>query len=138
MDFLTFACYNINDLIFELTNYVQGIEIGGSMNNTQGMVVNESFSFSTVKADSVLDITHDEAGQRSEVLRIRGIGDQVTRFAFASGDGLVRLANTGAIEDDNVIGHFLSLVSGKNEDIFEFYRKNGFLFPISTKQYEFL
>lgn len=106
------------------------------MNNTQGMVVNESFSFSTFKADSVLDVTHDDTGRRSEVLRIRGIGDQATRFAFASGDGLVRLANTGAIEDGNVIGHFLSLASGRNEDIFEFYKKNGFLFPVSTAQYE--
>ena len=106
------------------------------MNNTQGMVMNESFSFSSFRADTVLDITHDAAGQRSEVLRIKSIGDQVTRFAFASGDGLVRLANTGAIEDDNVIGHFLSLVPGRNEDFFEFYRKNGFLFPISTKHYE--
>ena len=82
------------------------------MNNTQGMVMNESFSFSSFRADTVLDITHDAAGQRSEVLRIKSIGDQVTRFAFASGDGLGRLANTGAIEDDNVIGHFLSLVPG--------------------------
>ena len=81
------------------------------MNNTHGMVVNEGFSFSTFKADSVLDVTHDATGQRSEILRIRGLGDQLTRFAFASGDGLVRLANTGAIEDGNVIGNFLSLVS---------------------------
>ena len=106
------------------------------MNNTQGMVVNESFSFSTFRADSVLDITHDNDGQRSEVLRIRGIGDEATRFAFASGDGLVRLAKTGSIEDRNVIGHFLSLAPGRNEDIFEFYKKNGFLFPVSTAQYE--
>ena len=96
------------------------------MNDTHGMVVNESFSFSSFKADTVLDITHDAAGQRSEILRIRSVGDQIMRFAFASGDGLVRLANTGAIEDDNVIGHFLSLVPGRNEDIFEFYRKNLF------------
>lgn len=106
------------------------------MNNTQGMVMNESFSFSSFRADTVLDITHDAAGQRSEVLRIRGVGDQITRFAFASGDGLVRLANTGAIEDDNVIGNFLSLVPGRTEDIFELIRKNGFLFPVSTAQYE--
>ena len=106
------------------------------MNNTQGMVVNESFSFSTFRADSVLDITHDNDGQRSEVLRIRGIGDEATRFAFASGDGLVRLAKTGSIEDRNVIGHFRSLATGSNEDIFEFYKKNGYLFPVSTAQYE--
>lgn len=106
------------------------------MNNTQGMVVNESFSFSTFKADSVLDVTHDATGQRSEILRIRGLGDQLTRFAFASGDGLVRLANTGAIEDGNVIGNFLSLVPGRTEDIFELIKKNGFLFPVSTAQYE--
>lgn len=106
------------------------------MNNTQGMVVNENFAFSTFKTDIVLDITHDNTGQRNEVLRIRGIGEQVTRFAFASGNGLVRLADTGAIEDGNVIGHFLSLAPGRNEDIFEFYKKNGFLFPVSTTQYE--
>lgn len=106
------------------------------MNNMQGMVVNESFSFSTFKADCVLDVTHDATGQRSEILRIRGLGEQVTRFAFASGDGLVRLANTGAIEDGNVIGQFLSLAPGGNEAIFEFCKKNGFLFPVSTAQYE--
>lgn len=136
MDFLTFTCYNINELIFKLTFYVKDAGNGGSMNNTQGMVVNENFSFSTFKVDSVLDITHDDAGLRREVLRIRGNGDQVTRFAFASGDGLVRLANTGAIEDGNVIGHFLSLTPGRNEEIFEFYKRNGFLFPVSTAQYE--
>ncbi len=106
------------------------------MDNTHGIVVNEGFSFCGVKTNCVMDVTHDAVGRRNEVLRIRGISDQVARFAFASGDGLVRLANTGAIDDDNVIGHFLALVPGKNEEMFEFYSKNGFLFPVSTTQYE--
>jgi len=84
-----------------------------------------------------MDITHVSPGVKPETkLKIQNLAEKSIRFAFAAEEGLVRLANTGSIDEKNILGALISLPNGDIESHLNFFKKNGFFFPISDIEYE--
>jgi hypothetical protein len=62
--------------------------------------------------------------------------DKPIRFAFAPSRGMVRLADTGAINSECILTDLLAIPSGNKNALFKFLSEYGFLFPLSNREYE--
>ena len=58
------------------------------------------------------------------------------RFSYSAQSGLNQSGKGGAVISENILGQLLSLPSGDIDAAISFLEKFGFLFPISSKQYE--
>ena len=47
-----------------------------------------------------------------------------------------RIAANGTTEEDNILGSLVALPNKKLKDLYNFFERNGFLFPVSNSEYE--
>lgn len=94
------------------------------------------FTFESFGCDCVTDIENVRPGVVKETVKILGLANSPVRFAFAPSRGMVRLAQTGAINSDRILTELLAIPDGDTKKLFEFFRNYGFFFPVSTDGYE--
>ena len=99
-------------------------------------LTNNLFTFHSYTCDCVTDIENIKPGVVKKTIKIQGLPNQDIRFAFAPGRGIVRLAESGAINSDCILTELISLPEHDTEKLFTFFREYGFLFPVSTTEYE--
>ncbi len=69
-------------------------------------------------------------------LKIYSKADSPLYFSFIPQKGLSLSGNAGAIIDENVLGQLLAIPDNNLDALIEFIEKFGFIFPISTEEYE--
>lgn len=94
------------------------------------------FTFSSYACDCVVDIENVKPGEIKETIKMQSIPSKPLRFAFTPSRGMVRLADTGAINSERVLTDILAVPEGNKKALFKFFTEYGFFFPISTSDYE--
>lgn len=106
-------------------------------NKIESFFENNLFRYYSHSCDCVEDVQHTSPGQPPiKTLKIQSIPNRPVYFSFAAQEGLLRLAKTGSIEEKNILASLISLPNGKLSALFDFFKKNGFLFPVSDSEYE--
>ncbi|MBT1526034.1 hypothetical protein KKQ91_10535 [Clostridioides difficile] len=78
---------------------------------------NNLFRYESYSCDCVKDIKHIAPGVEPLItLKLQSLPARKIRFAFAAKEGLLRLANTGSIEEKNILASLISLPN-KNIDL---------------------
>lgn len=94
------------------------------------------FTFDSYACHSVTDIINIRPGEIKETLKMQGLSNIPIRFAFAPDKGMVRLAQNGTINSENILTQLISLPENKTDKVFNFFKEYGFLFPLRTDDYE--
>lgn len=94
------------------------------------------FTFESCSCDCVTDIENVRPGVVKETVKIQSLADSPVRFAFAPSKGMVRLARTGAINNDRILTELLSIPDGETKKLFTFFKEFGFFFPVKSDGYE--
>lgn len=95
--------------------------------------VSEKYTMHSCKCECFVDTTHNPDGSVHTTLRIRALPAMPLLFAYMPQEGLVRInRETGAIESKNLLGELMGIRDGDKEGIMQFFRENGFLFPITA------
>ena len=69
-------------------------------------------------------------------LKISPDPTNIIKFAFGSKVGLVRLNEDGSIAESNILGKLASIENGCIEEYISFFKRNGFLLPVSLNKSE--
>lgn len=105
--------------------------------NTSDFFENNLFRYESYSCGCVKDIEHLAPGMAPVItFKLQSLSTRKIRFAFAAKEGLLRLATTGSVEEKNILASLLSLPDRNIQVLFDFFKKNGFLFPISKCEYE--
>lgn len=95
------------------------------------------FKFETYACDCVEDIEHIAPGEEPvSKFKLQSLPNKKVLFGYAAKKGLVRIANNGTIEENNILGTLISLVDKPKKALISFLQNNGFLFPVSSIMYE--
>jgi hypothetical protein len=95
------------------------------------------FTFKSSKCDYVEDIQHTASGfPPISTYKLQAIPDKPLLFSYIAKNGLARIAENGTIEENNILGALIALPSKKTSELHNFFRRNGFLFPVSPTEYE--
>ncbi len=107
------------------------------MNNTDNFFENNLFRFENAPCDCVIDTKNIAPGQPPETtIKIQAINENKIQFAFAPGVGLVRLGERGILSEGNLLGNLVSIKPGDIPTLFDYFKRNGFLFNVSDVGYE--
>lgn len=69
-------------------------------------------------------------------LKLCSVPEEVIRFSYAAQKGLNQSGNAGGVISENILGQLLAIPIGDVAATVAFFEKYGFLFPISSEQYE--
>lgn len=69
-------------------------------------------------------------------LKLCSIPEEVIYFSYAPQKGLNQSGNAGGVISENILGQLLAIPIGDVDATVAFFEKYGFLFPISSEQYE--
>lgn len=95
------------------------------------------FRFDGLRCDCVEDIIHIAPGVEPNVtFKFHSLSGQKITFAYAAKKGLVRIAPNGTIEEENILGTLIALPNKPDKNIKDFFKNNGFIFPVSSSSYE--
>lgn len=98
---------------------------------------NNLFRYDSFSCHCDEDTFHATLGHEPiKTLKIQSISNQPIRFAFAAQDGLLRLANTGSVEEKNILASLISIPNNNLSAMFNFFKNNGFFFPVNNYEYE--
>ena len=105
--------------------------------NNENFFENNLFRFDNDPCDCVTDTINLAPGTPpTTTIKVQAIPGERIHFAFSSGVGLVRLGEKGALVEKNLLGSLISIKPGDTAALFEYFRRNGFLFNISGQEYE--
>ena len=105
--------------------------------NKNIFVENFLFRLDSFGCDCVEDIIHTVPGEQPNIkLKLQALPEKKITFAFTAKKGLVKIAQNGSIEDDNIFGTLASLPYKSDKVFKQFVRANGFIFPVGTSYYE--
>ena len=108
-----------------------------SLNFKENFFASNIFTFNSWSCVCELDKIHPYPGyEPQETLKLYVDKNIPIRFAFGSKVGLVRLNDDGSIAESNVLGKLTAIKNSSINDYFSFFKRNGFLLPISFDQYE--
>lgn len=95
--------------------------------------LSEKFTMHSCKCECFIDTVHNPDGSVNTTLRARALPTMPLLFAYMPQEGLVRVnRETGAIESKNILGELMGIRDGDKDRIMQFFRENGFLFPIAS------
>lgn len=69
-------------------------------------------------------------------LKVCANAEDIIRFSYAAQKGLNQSGKAGGIISENILGQLLSIPTGDLDATIQFLEKYGFLFPISSEEYE--
>lgn len=108
-----------------------------SFNFNENFFASNIFTFNSWSCVCETDKIHPYPGyETQEILKVYADKNTPVKFAFGSKVGLVRLNNDGSIAESNVLGKLIAINSSSIENYFCFFKRNGFLLPISFDEYE--
>lgn len=108
-----------------------------SLNFNENFFASNIFTFNSWSCTCEIDRIHPYPGyQAQEILKVYADKNTPVRFAFGSKVGLVRLNEDGSIAESNVLGKLIAIKNDTIENYFSFFKRNGFLLPISFEEYE--
>lgn len=100
-------------------------------------LVNEKYTMQSCKCDCFIDTTHNQDGSVLTSLRVKALPDKPLLFAYMPQEGLVRVnPENGGVESGNLLGELMSIRYGDTDKVVQFFKDNGFLFPISSQGLE--
>lgn len=107
------------------------------LNFNENFFASNIFTFNSWSCISEIDKIHPyPAYEAQEILKVYADKNVPIRFAFGSKVGLVRLNDDGSIAESNVLGKLIAINNKSIENYFSFFKRNGFLLPISFDEYE--
>ena len=105
--------------------------------NTENFFENNLFRFENAHCECATDILNVAPNQPPmTTIKVQSILGEKIQFAFSSGVGLVRLGEKGALIEKNLLGSLISIKTNDTTTLFEYFKRNGFLFNISSSEYE--
>lgn len=107
------------------------------LENNENFYEDNLFKFENDSCDCAEDVKYISPGRPPETtIKIQAMPGNKIHFAFAPLVGLVRLGKKGAIAEKNLLGSLISIKNNDTTALFEYFKKNGFLFKISDTEYE--
>ena len=98
---------------------------------------NNIFHFNSFACDCEEDIQHTSPGEPPvRTYKLLSHCEKPLLFSYVAKCGLARIAKNGTSEESNILGSLIALPDKKESDLIDFFRRNGFLFPISSSGYE--
>ena len=95
------------------------------------------FTFQSYSCDCVEDIEHTTPGLPPlKTYKFQSDEEKPLLFGYRAKTGLFRIAANGTTEEDNILGSLIALPTKKPSDLYNFFKRNGFLFPVSSSKYE--
>lgn len=95
------------------------------------------FTFESFGCNFVEDIQHTAPGLPPlKTYKLQSYSDKPLLFGYMAKTGLSRIAENGTSEEDNILGSLIALPTKKLSDFYNFFERNGFLFPVSPSEYE--
>lgn len=94
------------------------------------------FTFKSYSCHCEIEKGFNIIGEPTEIIKITTDKTQPLHFAFGSKVGLVRLNADGSVAESNILGKLLAIDNSKAENYFDFFKRNGFLMPVSQKNYD--
>lgn len=111
--------------------------MGNTIKNIEeNFLTSNVFTFKSYSCHCEIEKGLNIIGEPTEIIKITTDKTQPLRFAFGSKVGLVRLNADGSVAESNILGKLLAIDNGKVENYFDFFKRNGFLMPVSQKNYE--
>lgn len=111
--------------------------MGNAIKNIEeNFLTSNVFTFQSYSCHCEIEKGLNIIGEPTEIIKITTDKTQPLRFAFGSKVGLVRLNADGSVAESNILGKLLAIDNGKVENYFDFFKRNGFLMPVSQKNYE--
>lgn len=94
-------------------------------------------TFDVPACDLDKDVRNALSKKGAEVsIKIRENINRKKRFAFSAGKGLIRLSESGGVEEENILGKIVSLPDSYTDTVLDFFKKNGFLFSLESTEFE--
>lgn len=98
---------------------------------------NNVFALQSYGCDCVEDIEHTVPGMPPlKTYKFQSDSENPLLFGYRAKTGLSRIAANGTTEEDNILGALIALPTKKPSDLYNFFKRNGFLFPVSSSEYE--
>ena len=98
---------------------------------------NNVFTFKSYACNCVEDIEHTSPGMPpKKTFKFQSYSDRPLLFGYRAKTGLSRIAANGTTEEDNILGSLIALPNKKLKNLYNFFERNGFLFPVSDAEYE--
>ena len=98
---------------------------------------NNVFTFKSYSCNCVEDVNHTTPGMPPQkTFKFQSYSDKPLLFGYRAKTGLSRIAPNGTTEEDNILGSLVALPTKKLNDLYSFFERNGFLFPVSDSEYE--
>lgn len=94
------------------------------------------FTFESYSCHCEIEKGLNIIGEPTEIIKITADKTQPLHFAFGSKVGLVRLNADGSVAESNILGKLLAIDNSKVENYFDFFKRNGFLLPVSQKNHD--
>lgn len=107
------------------------------MNNKSHFFINNFFEYENCSCTCNKEIVYSVPGEPPHFkLKIFSNPKDTIRFSYATQKGLNQSGNAGGIISENILGQLLSIPDGELDATIQFFEKYGFLFPISSEEYE--
>ena len=107
------------------------------LENNENFFENNLFRFDNDPCDCATDTINLAPGMPPvTTIKVQAIHGKKIHFAFSSRVGLVRLGEKGTLIEKNLLGSLISIKPGDTTALFEYFKRNGFLFNISGLEYE--
>ncbi len=107
------------------------------LSNTEFLTMSGNlFTFTNYKCECRVDINHTDDGRPMKRLRIKSDPTKPIRFAYTPQRGMVRINSAGSVTNDAILDELLSLPDGNLDSLIEYFKKYGFIIPISSTTYE--
>ena len=111
--------------------------MGNAIKNIEeNFLTSNVFTFQSYSCHCEIEKGFNIIGESTEIIKITTDKTQPLHFAFGSKVGLVRLNADGSVAESNILGKLLAIDNSKVENYFDFFKRNGFLMPVSQKNYD--
>lgn len=110
-----------------------------SVQNKENFFANNIFTFNSYSCIGEVERCFvDPGSDQIDVLKVQADKATPIKFAFSSKVGLVRLNADGSIAESNVLGKLLAIDDSRLENYIDFFKRNGFIVPITFKGCEII
>ncbi|MCM1497177.1 MAG: CGNR zinc finger domain-containing protein [Clostridium sp.] len=98
---------------------------------------NNIFRFDSFACDCEEEIHHTVPGEPpTRIYKLLSRPEKPLLFSYVAKCGLAKIAKNGTSEESNILGSLIALPDKKESDLIQFFKRNGFLFPIGSTGYE--
>lgn len=106
---------------------------------TENFFANNIFVFDSYKCVcNFISVKPNPTSESQKLIQVKADKNSPLHFAFESKVGLVRLNNDGSIAESNILGKLLGIRKNNIKNHFDFFERNGFLFPITNEDVEII